>query len=37
MLRKVADLEFALCAALLYLHRAGEPTEAGELSDHDCC
>ena len=36
MLRKIADLEFALCAAPLYLHRAGEPAEVGELADHDC-
>ena len=36
MLRKIADLPFALCAAPLYLHRAGEPAEVGELGDHDC-
>jgi len=36
MLRKIADLEFALCAAPLYLHRAGTPAEVGELGDHDC-
>jgi DNA-binding transcriptional LysR family regulator len=36
MLRKIADLPFALCAAPLYLHRAGEPAELGELGDHDC-
>ena len=36
MLRKIADLEFALCAAPLYLHRAGQPTQVSELSDHDC-
>ena len=36
MLRKIADLEFSLCAAPLYLHRAGEPAQVGELSDHDC-
>ncbi len=36
MLRKIADLEFSLCAAPLYLHRAGEPGEVGELGDHDC-
>ena len=36
MLRKIADLPFALCAAPLYLRRAGEPAELGELGDHDC-
>jgi DNA-binding transcriptional LysR family regulator len=36
MLRKIADLEFSLCAAPLYLHRAGKPAEVGELSDRDC-
>ena len=36
MLRKIADLEFSLCAAPLYLRRAGEPAQVGDLSDHDC-
>jgi DNA-binding transcriptional LysR family regulator len=36
MLRKIADLGFSLCAAPLYLRRAGEPAQVGDLSDHDC-
>lgn len=36
MLRKIADLQFAVCAAPAYLHRAGEPQQAAELADHDC-
>jgi DNA-binding transcriptional LysR family regulator len=36
MLRKIADLTFSLCAAPSYLHRAGQPASAAELSDHDC-
>ena len=36
MLRKIADLKFALCASPGYLHRAGEPTTVAQLSDHDC-
>jgi DNA-binding transcriptional LysR family regulator len=36
MLRKIADLKFTLCAAPSYLHRAGQPASATELSDHDC-
>jgi DNA-binding transcriptional LysR family regulator len=36
MLRKIADLEFALCASPGYLRRAGEPGEVGDLNDHDC-
>jgi DNA-binding transcriptional LysR family regulator len=36
MLRKIADLKFTLCAAPSYLHRAGQPVSATELSDHDC-
>jgi DNA-binding transcriptional LysR family regulator len=36
MLRKIADLKFALCAAPGYLHRAGQPTDVGGLSEHDC-
>ena len=35
MLRKIADLKFTLCAAPSYLHRAGQPASAAELSDHD--
>jgi DNA-binding transcriptional LysR family regulator len=36
LLKKVADLKFALCASPRYLHRAGEPAEVAELSQHDC-
>jgi DNA-binding transcriptional LysR family regulator len=36
MLRKIADLQFALCAAPAYLHRAGQPTQIADLNDHDC-
>jgi DNA-binding transcriptional LysR family regulator len=36
MLRKIADLEFALCASPNYLRRAGEPTDIADLSNHDC-
>jgi DNA-binding transcriptional LysR family regulator len=36
MLRKIADLHFALCAAPAYLHRAGTPTQVNELTEHDC-
>lgn len=36
MLRKIADLKFALCASPTYLRRAGEPGQVGELSEHDC-
>lgn len=36
MLRKIADLQFALCAAPSYLHRAGQPMQVSDLSDHDC-
>jgi DNA-binding transcriptional LysR family regulator len=36
MLRKIADLNFALCASPGYLHRAGEPLEVAQLSEHDC-
>ena len=36
MLKKIADLKFALCASPIYLHRAGEPAELAELSEHDC-
>lgn len=36
MLRKIADLDFALCASPGYLRRAGEPAEISDLSGHDC-
>lgn len=36
MLRKIADLEFSLCAAPIYLARAGRPGQVGEINDHDC-
>ena len=36
MLRKIADLEFTLCAAPQYLIRAGLPGLPGDLNDHDC-
>src|SRR5580692_9144298 len=36
MLRKIADLQFSLCAAPSYLHRAGQPASPAELNDHDC-
>jgi DNA-binding transcriptional LysR family regulator len=36
MLRKIADLKFALCASPSYLHRAGQPLQVTEISDHDC-
>jgi DNA-binding transcriptional LysR family regulator len=36
MLRKISDLEFALCAAPGYIRRAGEPADVAELNDHDC-
>jgi len=36
MLRKIADLHFALCASPNYLHRAGTPMQVNELSEHDC-
>jgi len=36
MLRKIADLEFALCAAPAYLRRAGQPGDISVLNDHDC-
>jgi DNA-binding transcriptional LysR family regulator len=35
MLRKIADLHFALCASPAYLHRAGTPLQVSELSEHD--
>ncbi len=36
MLRKIADLKFALCASPGYLRRAGEPTHVAQLGEHDC-
>lgn len=36
MLRKITDLQFALCAARRYLHRAGEPGLPADLNEHDC-
>jgi DNA-binding transcriptional LysR family regulator len=36
MLKKIADLKFALCASPTYLIRAGEPAELADLSEHDC-
>lgn len=36
MLRKIADLHFALCAAPGYLQRAGAPVQVSDLSEHDC-
>jgi DNA-binding transcriptional LysR family regulator len=36
MLRKIADLKFALCASPGYPNRMGSPTQITELSEHDC-
>jgi len=36
MLRKIADLQFALCAAPAYMHRAGQPGQVNDLPEHDC-
>jgi DNA-binding transcriptional LysR family regulator len=36
ILKKVADLKFALCASPMYLHRAGEPAQVADISEHDC-
>jgi DNA-binding transcriptional LysR family regulator len=36
MLRKIADLEFTLCAAPRYLNQASEPGLPVDLNDHDC-
>jgi len=36
LLRKIADLNFMLCASPTYLHRAGRPTQVTELTEHDC-
>ena len=35
MLRKIADLQFSLCAAPAYLHRAGQPDQVNDLPEHD--
>jgi DNA-binding transcriptional LysR family regulator len=36
LLRKIADLNFMLCASPTYLHRAGRPMQVTELTEHDC-
>lgn len=36
MLRKIADLNFTLCASPRYLIQAGEPGLPQDLNDHDC-
>jgi DNA-binding transcriptional LysR family regulator len=36
MIKKVADLEFVLCASPGYLARAGSPVEPADLARHDC-
>lgn len=36
MLKKIADLKFALCASPIYLRRAGAPAQVAELGEHDC-
>jgi DNA-binding transcriptional LysR family regulator len=36
MLKKIADLKFALCASPLYVHRAGSPAQVTDLSEHEC-
>ena len=36
LLKKIADLNFVLCASPTYLHRAGAPAQVTELSEHDC-
>jgi DNA-binding transcriptional LysR family regulator len=36
VVRKIADLDFALCASPGYLRRAGQPTRLTELAEHDC-
>jgi DNA-binding transcriptional LysR family regulator len=35
MLRKIADLQFSLCAAPAYLHRASQPDQVNDLPEHD--
>ncbi len=36
MLRKIADLDFTLCASPDYLRRAGQPAGVADLNEHDC-
>src|SRR5487761_707631 len=36
LLKKISDLNFALCASPNYLLRAGEPAQVAELSEHVC-
>lgn len=36
MVRKIATLEFVLCASPDYLKRCGEPTAPAELAQHSC-
>lgn len=36
MIKKVASLEFLLCAAPAYLERVGRPHEIADLAAHDC-
>jgi DNA-binding transcriptional LysR family regulator len=36
LLKKIADLNFALCASPSYLLRVGEPAQVAELSEHEC-
>ncbi|MET7572885.1 LysR family transcriptional regulator [Streptomyces sp. NPDC005492] len=36
VLRKIADLDFKLCASPGYLRRKGQPAEVTDLTDHDC-
>ena len=36
MIKKVADLEFLVCASPGYLDRAGVPRTSADLADHDC-
>ncbi|MEV6483644.1 LysR family transcriptional regulator [Streptomyces sp. NPDC051576] len=36
VLRKIADLDFRLCASPGYLRRKGQPAEVTDLTDHDC-
>ena len=36
LLKKITDLKFVLCAAPLYVMRAGKPTKAADVIEHDC-
>ncbi|MDN3359079.1 LysR family transcriptional regulator [Actinomadura sp. DC4] len=36
LIKKVASLEFLLCAAPDYLEQVGPPEEASDLAEHDC-